>query len=137
MYTRKEMLSAFTSGYLNGYGQRDLGLPSLVLPTPDSEIDYREAEEYMKELEYLKKIPNENPDIGKAEETPLSKQVGGDHYKNCGIQPVEFIAANDLDFFEGNVVKYITRHKKKGGASDVKKVIHYSELLLKLEYGET
>ena len=42
----------------------------------------------------------------------LHKQIGGDHYKDCGIQPVEYIHANKLDYFEGNVVKYITRHRK-------------------------
>lgn len=41
----------------------------------------------------------------------LSRQVGGDHYKVKGIQPVEFIRANGLDFFEGSAVKYITRHR--------------------------
>ena len=65
------------------------------------------------------------------------KQVGGDHYKDCKIQPVEYIHSNDLDFFEGNIVKYITRHRKKGsGSQDIKKVIHYAELILELLYNE-
>ena len=69
--------------------------------------------------------------------SPLDKQVGGDHYKHCGIQPVEYIAQNNLDYFEGNVVKYITRHKTKGeGAKDIQKVIHYAELNLEITYGE-
>lgn len=66
----------------------------------------------------------------------LDTQVGGDHYKSCGIQPIEFIYANDLSYCEANIVKYATRHARKGGAEDVKKVIHYAELLLELEYGE-
>ena len=37
-------------------------------------------------------------------EKPLQKQIGGDHYKNCTIQPVEYIYANKLDFLEGNIV---------------------------------
>ena len=41
----------------------------------------------------------------------MQRQVGGDHYKDCGIQPVEYIHSNDLNYFEGNVIKYITRHK--------------------------
>ena len=63
-------------------------------------------------------------------------QVGGDHYKNMAIQPLEFVMANDLNFCEANIVKYITRHHAKGGAEDVKKVIHYAQLLLQLKYGE-
>jgi hypothetical protein len=65
-------------------------------------------------------------------------QVGGTHYKNCKIQPVEYIYANDLGFLEGNIVKYITRHRAKGeGASDIYKVKHYADLILQLHYDIT
>ena len=65
----------------------------------------------------------------------LKVQIGGDHYKDCGIQPVEYIHANKLDYFEGNVIKYITRHRTKGqGKKDVEKAIHYAQLILALEY---
>ena len=67
----------------------------------------------------------------------LAKQEGGNHYKNMKIQPIEFITANNLGFIEGNVVKYICRHEAKNGAEDIKKVIHYCELLLQTKYGET
>lgn len=63
----------------------------------------------------------------------LKKQEGGDHYK-LAIQPIEYITANNLDFIRGNIVKYATRDKN--GAEDIKKIIHYCELLLELEYGE-
>ncbi len=66
----------------------------------------------------------------------LERQVGGSHYKDMAIQPIEYIVKNKLGFCEGNIVKYITRHKAKGGAEDVRKVIHYCELLLETEYGE-
>ena len=70
-------------------------------------------------------------------EQPLKKQVGGEHYRNCKIQPVEYIYANKLDFLEGNIVKYITRHRTKSeGVKDIKKVIHYAELILQLVYNE-
>lgn len=64
----------------------------------------------------------------------LDKQVGGGHYKDMKIQPVEFIHANNISYLEGNVIKYISRHKSKNGAEDIKKAIHYCELLLELEY---
>ena len=71
------------------------------------------------------------------EENALKKQVGGDHYKEWGIQPVEYIFQNNLDYFEGNVVKYITRHRKKGeGKKDVEKAIHYAQLILELYYNK-
>ena len=64
----------------------------------------------------------------------LDKQESGDHYKNKGIQPIVYIHANDLGFCAGNVVKYVTRYKEKNGAADIRKAIHYLELLLELEY---
>jgi hypothetical protein len=51
------------------------------------------------------------------EKKALNTQVGGNHYKDCKIQPVEYIYSNGLDFLEGNVVKYITRHRTKGDGS--------------------
>ena len=66
----------------------------------------------------------------------LEKQVGGKHYRNMKIQPAEFINENKLLFAEGNAIKYICRHKFKNGAEDIRKVIHYAELLLEMKYGE-
>lgn len=66
-------------------------------------------------------------------ENALNKQVGGDHYKKGGIQPIEYIFANDLDFASGNIVKYATRWKYKGGIQDLQKIIHYAELLIENE----
>ena len=63
-------------------------------------------------------------------------QVGGNHYKDFKIMPVEYISKNKLDFLEGNIVKYISRHRNKNGAEDIRKIIHYAELILELEYGE-
>lgn len=57
-------------------------------------------------------------------------QVGGDHYKNKAIQPIDYIIANELGFCEGNVVKYITRHKEKNGLEDLKKAKQYIEFLI-------
>lgn len=69
-----------------------------------------------------------------SKKTPLSTQIGGDHYKKCKIQPAEYIHANNLDFFQGNVVKYITRFRDKGGKADLEKIKHYCDLLIELEY---
>lgn len=63
----------------------------------------------------------------------LDKQEAGDHYKLLSIQPVEYIHHNNLTYLRGNVIKYVTR--TKNGAEDIKKAIHYCELILELEYG--
>ena len=65
--------------------------------------------------------------------TALDKQVGGNHYREQGIQPITYIYANQLGFCEGNVVKYVTRWKNKGGIDDLRKAIHYLELLIQFE----
>lgn len=70
-------------------------------------------------------------------QTALDVQVDGNHYKTMKVQPVEFIHANSVPYMEGNVIKYISRHKSKNGAADVRKAIHYCQLILELEYGET
>jgi len=79
-------------------------------------------------------FPSERTNV---ENTALNIQVGGGHYKQMKIQPVEYIHANNLSFLEGNVVKYITRHKTKNKAQDIRKIIHYCTLILQLEYNET
>lgn len=65
----------------------------------------------------------------------LNKQVGGSHYREGAIQPIQYIESNKLTFSEGSVVKYITRHRNKNGAQDLLKIIHYVELILEMEYG--
>ena len=65
----------------------------------------------------------------------LDVQVGGAHYKDKPIQPIEFITANNLTFLEGCVVKRVARHRNKNGAEDIRKAIHELEMILEFEYG--
>ena len=64
----------------------------------------------------------------------LTTQVGGDHYKDMPIQPTEFIHANGIGFIAGNVIKYVCRHKAKGGKQDLEKAAHYLQMLIAMEY---
>jgi hypothetical protein len=68
----------------------------------------------------------------------LDTQVGGSHYKDCKVQPVQYIEANDLKFLEGCVVKRVTRHDKPTGKGrqDIEKAIHELQLLLEIRYSE-
>ena len=63
----------------------------------------------------------------------LDKQEGGSHYKDMPIQPVEYIYANAIGYLEGNVVKYVSRWRKKNGIADLEKARHYIDLLIQLE----
>lgn len=74
----------------------------------------------------------DNPDP----DSPLDVQVGGGHYKDLPIQPIEYIYKNNLNFLQGNIVKYATRYKDKNGKEDLEKVIHYAQLLIAMEYSD-
>lgn len=63
------------------------------------------------------------------------KQEGGNHYKKWAIQPIDFIIENNIPFVEGNVIKYVIRHRDKNGVQDLRKAIHYLEILIEKEYG--
>ena len=63
----------------------------------------------------------------------LDVQVGGGHYKDFPIQPVQYCQLNRLDYCEANVVKYISRWRTKNGLQDLEKVKHYVDLLIELE----
>jgi len=65
---------------------------------------------------------------------PRDYQPGGDHYRELCVQPIDFVLKNKLGFCEGNVIKYICRHKKKGGLEDLLKARHYIDLLIAEEY---
>jgi len=64
----------------------------------------------------------------------LSRQVGGNHYKELGkYQPWEIIEALGLDYWEGNVLKYLLRWRKKAGLADLRKAQHYLEHMIAME----
>jgi hypothetical protein len=58
------------------------------------------------------------------------QQVGGEHYAVKAIQPWDFIIANNIGYLEGNIIKYISRWKDKGGVEDLKKAQHYLQKLI-------
>ena len=63
----------------------------------------------------------------------FDRQVGGDHYRKMPIQPLEFIAKNELSYFQGCVIKYILRYKDKNGVEDLRKAIHFIEMMIEME----
>ena len=62
-------------------------------------------------------------------------QHGGEHYRTKPIQPWDYIHANGLGYFDGNVVKYVSRWREKGGVDDLRKARHYIDKLIELENG--
>jgi len=71
----------------------------------------------------------------RATEKATDKQIGGNHYKGK-IQPIELIVSHDLDFIDGNIVKYAIRNKKGENLKEkYDKIIHYCELAKELKCG--
>ena len=59
------------------------------------------------------------------ESNPLSPG----HYSRFKIQPLDFIAENNLDFLQGNVIKYVCRYDAKNGLEDLHKARVYLDKL--------
>lgn len=55
-----------------------------------------------------------------------SKQVGGSHYKNHDTQVWDIIDEYNLNYYEGNILKYLLR-TKDNRIEDLQKLIHYAE----------
>ncbi len=66
----------------------------------------------------------------------LDQQVGGDHYKDMAIQPIEFCHRNNLGACETIAIRYICRHKRKNGREDIEKAIHTLQMLIEMEYSD-
>lgn len=78
-------------------------------------------------------MPVYNPADVAFNKRALDVQIAGNHYKDLAIQPVEYIYANNIGYFEGNVIKYVSRWRNKNGIKDLEKAKHYIELLIELE----
>lgn len=62
-------------------------------------------------------------------------QVAGTHYKDKAIQPWDYIVANNLGYLEGNIIKYVSRWRDKGGVDDLLKARHYLDKLIEVQHG--
>jgi len=60
-------------------------------------------------------------------------QIGGKHYQSS-IQHWDYVVANDLDYFQAQITKYVTRWKKKNGIQDLEKALHFLEKYLELNF---
>jgi len=60
-------------------------------------------------------------------------QIGGDHYKTGGEEHWDRVHRLGLDYFQGQITKYIERWKKKGGLQDLHKARHFLDKYIELE----
>ena len=68
--------------------------------------------------------------------TANEEQVGGRHYIEKSIQPWDYIIANKMGYLEGNIIKYVSRYKEKGGVEDLIKAAHYLDKLIEVTRNE-
>lgn len=105
-----------------------VGYDKLSLETlgerPVEKVDFQHREKFEPKPEHVWMEEQQE------EQSAWDLQTGGNHYKNMRIQPAKYIQDNEMDWLSGNIVKYASRHKAKGGRQDVEKIIHYAQLLL-------
>lgn len=64
------------------------------------------------------------------------RQIGGEHYKGKAIEHWDIVAQHNLDYFQGQITKYVMRWKKKGGVQDLQKAKHFLDKYIELEEGK-
>ena len=52
-------------------------------------------------------------------------------YYRKGIETTDYIVSHSMNYLEGNIIKYITRYKYKGGLEDIEKAEWYLARLKK------
>lgn len=60
-------------------------------------------------------------------------QVAGQHYKIMAIEPWDISTLLDLDFFQSEIMYYLTRWRNKGGLEDLKKARHWLDKYIEVE----
>lgn len=68
-----------------------------------------------------------------AVKSPLSTQIGGDHYTKLAIQPMRYSMENGLDALQHTIIKYVTRFRDKNGIEDLEKAKHCIDMLIEFE----
>ena len=113
------------------------GIPTASFPYPKqtafSDVFYNSSSVQGKTLEETVRKAFLDRLNGKEQPKPaIERQVGGSHYKDKGssMQPWAIIDAWGLDFYGGNVLKYILRAKHKGGLEDLQKARHYLDKMI-------
>ena len=61
-----------------------------------------------------------------------TNQVGGNHYQ-FEIEPVNLMVKYYLNWFQGEILKYVSRHTKKNGKQDLEKALHICDMAIDLK----
>lgn len=117
---------------------------SVQPPLPSSSKEYLYQCPKCKALNsFPMRLPDEEPLVCMSCEYVDSRKTPPDdpvkhpgHYTQAKIEVIDFINAWGMDFFQGNIVKYVTRYKLKGGVEDLKKAQQYLTWLINITEGK-
>jgi hypothetical protein len=104
---------------------------------PWAELTREEQAERMKLFDEAVKLPDAVPIVDRNTPTIMEerqaneRQVGGAHYRTS-MQHWDYVWVNDLDYFQGQITKYVTRWKRKGGIQDLEKAKHFLDKYIEL-----
>ena len=66
------------------------------------------------------------------ENKTMSDNINPTYYRK-GIETTDYIVSHCMNYLEGNIIKYVTRYKDKGGLEDLKKAEWYLTRLIKIQ----
>ena len=66
------------------------------------------------------------------ENKTMSDNINPAYYRK-GIETTDYIVSHSINYLEGNIIKYVTRYKDKGGLEDLKKAEWYLTRLIKIQ----
>jgi hypothetical protein len=116
-------------------GDHNMYSSPVAMPDLGNRCKDVECEGEMTLDEYYKKLVDiaRKYDAGQEDQGDImSRQVGGNHYKRA-CQPWEIIEEWELNYWAGNIIKYVLRYPHKNGVEDLEKAKHYLEYLIKRE----
>ena len=60
----------------------------------------------------------------------MSDNINPTYYQK-GIETTDYIVSHNMNYVEGNIIKYVTRYKEKNGLQDLLKAEWYLNRLIK------
>lgn len=77
--------------------------------------------------------------LARGKKTPIANdyQVGGGHYRTTGLQHWDLVQMFEWDYFQGQVIKYLMRWRKKNGIEDLEKARHYLDKYIEIQRSKT
>lgn len=83
---------------------------------------------YKRDMQYKMQFEEEQK-----QQSALSTQVGGDHYKKLKIEPTVYCQNNGFRHGESSAIKYISRYHVTRNPVDLDKAIHFLQIVKEID----